>query len=407
MQNVAECPSAHDIEHALLGLLPEGQIESVQQHLLHCPKCLETAHAAHTTDAVVDSLRVDASLSAEIGRTDPHLQKLMQQLREQGDSLSRTSDHVGGKESPRSQVAQSTPQSDADVNHQASTNQTLGDYEVLEKIGAGGMGQVFKAQHLHLDRIVAIKLLPPAMTQDAAAVKRFQREVRAVGKLTHPNIVQAYDASVQRGVWYLVMEYVAGCDLSELVKLRGRLPVDEAINCILQAARGLAYAHATGVIHRDIKPANLLLSKNGVVKVLDMGLARIEGVANDNLTSTEQVMGTVDFMPPEQSLSTHSVDARGDIYSLGCTLWYLLTATKLFEGKTVVQRVMGHHNTPIPSLTKIRSDVSHSLELLFQKMVAKLPADRIQEMSQVVVALENEQRTRADEANAAAMKTDA
>jgi serine/threonine protein kinase/WD40 repeat protein len=402
MQNVADCPSARDIEDALLGFLPEGQIDSVQQHLLSCAKCLETAHSLHSSDAVVDSLLVDASLSTAIGHIDPHVQKVIEQLRDKGASLSRSGKRDGGRAPEQSWNALAIPQAVAEADRHATTHQTLGDYELLEKIGAGGMGQVFKAQHRHMDRIVAIKLLPTALTQDAAAVKRFQREVKAVAKLTHPNIVQAYDASVQRGVWYLVMEYVEGCDLSELVKQRGQLPVEVAINCILQAARGLAYAHSTGVIHRDIKPANILFAKNGVVKVLDMGLARIEGLDNDNLTRTEQVMGTIDFMPPEQSLSTHSVDARGDIYSLGCTLWYLLTAAKLYEGQTVLQRAMGHHNAPIPSLTRIRSDVSQSLERLFQKMVAKLPEDRIQEMSQVAAELESEQHILESEASVGA-----
>ena len=148
----------------------------------------------------------------------------------------------------------------------------LGAYTILDKIGAGGMGQVFKAQHRKMKRLVAIKMLPPAMTKDAAAVARFQREVEAAAKLRHPNIVAADDAAEANGVHFLVMEYVEGKDLSAMVKKNGPFPVNKAVNYILQAARGLEFAHSEGVVHRDIKPANLLLDKKEVVKILDMGL---------------------------------------------------------------------------------------------------------------------------------------
>jgi serine/threonine-protein kinase len=173
----------------------------------------------------------------------------------------------------------------------SGTPLVLGDYILLSKIGSGGMGQVYKAQHRHMDRLVAIKLLPAAMTRDEPTVKRFQREVKAAARLSHPNIVHATDASVQRGVWYLVMEYITGRDLSNLVKERGPLPVPQALDCLLQAARGLAYAHGQGVIHRDIKPANLLLDEKGTVKILDMGLARLENssdAVDHQLTHTGQ-----------------------------------------------------------------------------------------------------------------------
>ncbi len=191
-----------------------------------------------------------------------------------------------------------------------------------------------------MERLVALKTLAPVMTRDPQAVKRFHREVKAAAKLTHANIVTAYDADEARGLQMLVMEYVDGTDLSVRVKKDGALPLKEAVDCVLQAARGLEFAHSKGVVHRDIKPANLLQDKAGVVKVLDMGLARIgefDESASAGLTSTGTIMGTAEFMAPEQALDTRTAGAPADIYSLGCTLYYLLTGKAPFTGDTVMK----------------------------------------------------------------------
>ncbi|QEG15978.1 protein kinase domain-containing protein [Gimesia maris] len=269
----------------------------------------------------------------------------------------------------------------------------LGNYLILDKIGAGGMGDVYLAEHRRMERQVALKTLPAAMTRDTQSILRFHREVKAAAKLTHPNIVAAYDADEANGVHYFVMEYVEGIDLSAVVKKQGVLEVDVAVDYILQAAKGLEFAHNKGVIHRDIKPANMLLDNDGTIKILDMGLARIEDEAHEipatQLTQDGSVMGTVDYMAPEQAKDTHTADARSDIYSLGCSLYYLLTGESVYRGSTMVNRIMAHQNDPIPTLTGKHILISQDVDAVFQKMVAKKPEDRFQSMSEVIVAIDN------------------
>jgi serine/threonine protein kinase len=275
-----------------------------------------------------------------------------------------------------------------------ATSLILNNYTILDTIGAGGMGQVFKAEHRRMERVVAIKTLPDDAMRDPAAIVRFQREAKAAAKLRHPNIVATDDADEAEGVHFLVMEYIEGQNLSTLVKQQGPLPLATALHYVLQAARGLEYAHKRGVVHRDIKPGNLLLNDEGTIKILDMGLARLDvhlgGQVSllDELTNTFSIMGTIDFMSPEQAKNTKLADERADIYSLGCSLHYLLTGQLLYTGETPLERLIAHREQPVPRLQAARSDVPEQVEAVFCKMVAKKVEDRYATMSEVAAALQ-------------------
>lgn len=269
---------------------------------------------------------------------------------------------------------------------------TLGPYELIEKLGQGGMGAVYKAKHTRLRKIVAIKVLPPAAIGNAEAIARFDREMEAVGKIEHPNIVRAMDAGDVGGVHYLAMEYIEGIDLSKLVKSHGPLKVAEACKIVLQAAQGLAVAHAAGMVHRDIKPANILLSKEGSIKVLDLGLARLtDGDAKaSDLTNTGQTFGTPDYMAPEQWDDSHTVDGRTDLYALGCSLFFLLVGRAPYQtekGGTPAGKMRAHLTSAIPSLEQFRPDVRPEVAGIYQRLLAKEPNDRIQSATELVSLL--------------------
>jgi serine/threonine protein kinase len=265
----------------------------------------------------------------------------------------------------------------------------LGKYKLLDHLGTGGMSSVYLAEHVLMQRLVAIKVLPKNRVEDSSYLARFHREAQAAAALDHRNIVRAYDVDNDGNIHYLVMEYVEGRDLQQMVKSDGPMDYLIAADFIRQAADGLAHAHKAGLIHRDVKPANLLVDEKKVVKVLDLGLARFTSDEHASLTVAfdENVLGTADYLAPEQALDSHGVDGRADIYSLGCSLYFLLTGHPPFPDGTLPQRLMMHQKQPPPSIFKDRPDAPQELVDICLKMMAKKPDQRYQSMADVSLAL--------------------
>ncbi len=273
---------------------------------------------------------------------------------------------------------------------------TLGKYRLLRLLGKGGMSSVYLAEHVLMRRRCAIKVLPIKRVKDSSYLARFHREAQAVASLDHPNIVRAYDIDHEidkdTEIHFLVMEYVNGRSIQEVVKEDGQLSVEDTAEYIRQSALGLEHAHNAGLVHRDVKPGNLLVDTTGCVKLLDLGLARFATTDEENpltVTHDEKVLGTADYLSPEQALDSHLVDLRADIYSLGCTLYYCLTGHPPFVEGTLAQRLMWHQTKDPPPVTNERPDVPASLAGILTKMMAKKVEDRFQTMGEVALALGN------------------
>jgi len=281
----------------------------------------------------------------------------------------------------------------------------LGNYRLLDCIGTGGMGQVFRASHLTMDRVVALKIIRKEKLAQPMAVQRFYQEVRLAAQLAHPNIVQAFDAGQVGDTHFFAMEFVEGIDLARLVKESGPLPVADACEYIRQAASGLAHAHEKGLIHRDIKPANLLLStsgsqtkRTGTIKILDMGLARLQATAEQpdkGLTRVGTVVGTPEYLAPEQAMNARTVDGRADLYSLGCTFYCLLTGRPPFRGENLTEFLIQHQTDAPPPVTSLRADVPPGIAAIVHKLLAKRPEGRYQTPTELADALAGVARVQA------------
>lgn len=266
----------------------------------------------------------------------------------------------------------------------------LGKYRLLSHLGTGGMSSVYLAEHVLMRRRVAIKVLPQARVDDTSYLQRFHREAQAVAALDHRNIVRAYDVDQENKLHFLVMEYVAGQSLQELVARSGKVDFVHAAEYIRQAAEGLSHAHRAGMVHRDIKPGNLLVDEKGTVRLLDLGLARFFDDKEENsltIKHDEKVLGTADYLAPEQALDSHTVDIRADIYSLGCTLYFILTGHPPFPEGTLAQRLMAHQTRQPAGIEIDRPDIPQSLTDIVTRMMAKQPDDRYQTARDTSTAL--------------------
>ncbi len=363
--NTSVCPDQDKLSGYLMGIVAEADAEAIASHVAECDQCEATVRAMeeNLSDTVISALRQPRA--ADAYEDEPDCRRALGNLRA-ARSASSAADSAG-----------SAPQS----AKRTRRIRRLGDYRLMEKLGEGGMGAVYRAEHIKLKRIVALKVLPKGRWKDDQAIARFEREMEAIGRLDHSHIVRAMDAREIQGIRFLVMEFVEGLDLSELVRRGGPLPVADACELIRQAALGLQYSHQHGLVHRDIKPSNLMLTTAGQIKVLDLGLARMQETKypEEELTGTGQVMGTADYMSPEQALETRTVDIRTDVYSLGCTLYKLLAGHPPFgraEYDTPLKKLMGHARDPVPPIRQLRAEVPEALAAVIERMLAKEPDGR-------------------------------
>ncbi|MBL7040057.1 MAG: DUF1080 domain-containing protein [Pirellulaceae bacterium] len=373
------CLHREHIDAYLTGDLGEKAMRRVRRHLTGCPKCHAIAEELKEEFEAVSSELVGLLRRPGQGPQyldEPEFRRALAKV----DAL-RYKLSISSPQQAAGQLAALTAHPDQ-----------IGQYQLLESLGQGGMGTVYKALHTKLRRVVVVKVLSSERMDDPGAAARFHREMEAVGRLDHPHIVRATDAGEASGTCFLVMEFVDGIDLSDLVAAYGQLPIADACELIRQAAIGLDHAHQHGMVHRDIKPSNLILSSDGMVKVLDLGLARLRGApaAHQELTATGQIMGTLDYMAPEQAEDAHSVDIRADIYSLGCTLYKLVTGHAPFSSSkydTPISKAMAHIQKPPPPISEHRLDVPKGLEEVILRLLAKDPARRYATPNMVAEAL--------------------
>jgi serine/threonine protein kinase len=407
-------PSIEELSAFSLGQLPAQAATEIESHLAGCSTCCDCLQTVRE-DAFVAKLRAAVEPNTTLGSTP--------------------NENGRPHEAPTLGAGEIGPVPAGELPPELARHAR---YRVLQVLGSGGMGTVYKAEHQLMERPVALKVIRRDLTEDPAAVDRFRREVRAAGQLKHPNIVHAYDAEQAGGAHFLVMEFVEGTSLDRLVAEEGPLPVARACDYIRQAALGLQHAFERGMVHRDIKPHNLMRTPEGTIKILDFGLARFAresvcqatpppnplpeaerggkteatpprsregnqnpllplsasgrgpggGVLCQSLTQTGAVMGTPDYMAPEQAANAHEADIRADVYSLGCTLYFLLAGRPPFPGSTALDKIMAHIERMPEPLTRCRPDVPSGLTGVLERMLAKDPSRRYQTPAEAARALE-------------------
>ncbi|MCB9941824.1 MAG: protein kinase [Planctomycetaceae bacterium] len=341
----------------LLGRLADADHAAVEDHLDQCSECEQRAAAATPSDPLV-------GLLSSVSESEP----------DESANLASNLSHNWMS----SGVEANSPSAQSQVPRELLEH---GRYRVIRPLGSGAMGTVWLAEHMVMQRLVALKVMRPEWIGKAGALERFSREVHAAAKLKHINVVDAYDAEHIGDTLFLVAEYVDGETLAELL-LDGSLPVTEACRAVRDAACGLAHAHDAGLVHRDVKPSNLIRSRTGVVKVLDFGLV-MAFRGGSSLTGANMLVGTPDYVAPEQAEDPTRADARSDLYSLGCTLYHLLGGEPPFNAVSTLKKLDAHRYTDPPRLRKIPTE----LQRILSRMMAKKPNERFQSATEVVEAL--------------------
>ena len=372
------CLTREELTSYALGEIPEADADAISRHLESCDRCEAALEELEgSTDKLIELCRQPAPLDRYSQEAACH------------DAITRAVALGGGFANATDDTPAETA---AEPVEEEPVLGQMGDYRLVEELSHGGMGTVYRAIHVRLEREVALKVLPKGRNTDQRAVARFEREMAAVGKLDHPNIVHATDAGEVEGVQYLAMELIDGFDLTELVDYLGPLGVADSCLIVHHAAQGLQCAYEQGLVHRDIKPSNVMVTGNGIAKILDLGLARfhIDKQSNVELTTAGQPMGTADYMAPEQVADTHSVDIRADIYSLGCTFYKILAGQPPFGGvqySSSFDKMMAHRKETPPPIQEFRSDLPKKVIAVLEQMLAKDPDDRFQNPADLAESL--------------------
>ena len=381
-------PPADRLRAYAQGRLDEPEMDEIEQHLSSCDSCCQWIRD-QPEDSLVAKLRGRSAATIAAPLTE-------ESAVEPPSGFQVPSSFVvspAAKTAPDDQTTGAGPTPDPDPRTLAGLPKELNDhprYRVVAAFGAGGMGTVYRAEHRLMDRPVALKVIRGDLLGNEALVERFRREVKSAARLaSHPNIVAAYDAEQAGETHMLVMEFIEGTDLARVVDRRGPLPVGEACEYARQAALGLQHAFEDGMVHRDIKPQNLMRTTRGQVKILDFGLARFasEVSSHAGVTAEGMILGSADYIAPEQIDDPHAADIRADLYSLGCTLYFLLAGHPPFPDGSLIQKLRAHgEKTPRP-LPEIRADVPPELAQVIERMMAKDPARRFQTPDEVALAL--------------------
>lgn len=364
----AKCPAKEELSHFIRGKCDEHKSRAIAGHVAGCRACMET----------VDS--DDSLIIALLSRSGPDVTSESSNAEQNAIELARQALTQGWEDSTVH-------------SHFMDIPDAIGDYEILDRLGSGGMGTVFKARHRRLKRLVAIKTLKPSLTREPLAVRRFEREMEAIGKLEHPYIVVAHDAGTIEGIHYLAMEFIGGVEAAQLIRKQHSVSMADSCEIIRQAALALSHAHQAGLVHRDVKPSNLMIARSGTVKLLDLGLASLEQVDAESggLTMANQVMGTIDYMAPEQAEPGVIVDQRTDIYGLGATLFHLLTGRTLFDFAPKLpawKRIACIAQEMPDRISDVCPELPSGLVNLVDRMLERDPQRRIASASQIAERME-------------------